>query len=71
MSDTEGEHPSHEISPSDEERSSKKDDDSNTKELAAEIAQQVLAALQSQPATSKGKYQRTPLHPGGCDLIRG
>ena len=34
----------------------KKDRDSKTKGLAAEIAQQVLATLQSRPGLSKGKY---------------
>lgn len=34
----------------------KKDGDSKTKGLAAEIAQQVLAALQPRLGSSKGKY---------------
>ena len=54
MSDTEEGRPSGGSSPSDEERSSKKGDDPKTKGLAAEIAQQLLAALQSRPGTSKG-----------------
>ena len=55
MSDSEGDTTLHEKTRNDEDNG-KKDEDSKTKGLAAEIAQQVLAALQSRPGSSTGKY---------------
>ena len=53
MSDSEGDATLCENTQNDEDKG-KKDGDSKTKGLAAEIAQQVLAALQSRPGSSKG-----------------
>jgi hypothetical protein len=58
MSDSEGDETSRKITRDDGEKGAgkgKKDGDSKTKGLAAEIAQQVLAALHPRPGSSKGK----------------
>ncbi len=57
MSDSKGDPTSHDNTRDDGDKSpGKKDGDSKTKGLADEIAQQVLAALQPRPGSSKGKY---------------